>query len=239
MNLVIDIGNTAAKLGVFDGTELKSVQSVKSNTIENAVTDLKSQFKIDKCIVSSVTQLRSEGILALKQINTIDFNHKTPIPIKNKYETPETLGLDRLANAVALFKHYPNSPALAIDFGTCIKYDLVNVKGEYLGGSISPGMQMRYKALNEFTAKLPLAAPTDTVQLTGTNTETSIKSGVQRGIRAEINGIIEEYRAQYSELQVVFTGGDHKYFAKAFKNSIFARPNLTLEGLNEVLLFND
>lgn len=239
MNLVIDIGNTAAKLGVFDRTELKSVQSVKSNIIENAVTDLKSQFKIDKCILSSVTQLRSEGILALKQINTLDFNHKTPIPIKNKYETPETLGLDRLANAVALCKHYPNSPALAIDFGTCIKCDLVNSEGEFLGGSISPGMQMRYKALNEFTAKLPLVDPSDNVELTGANTETSIKSGVQRGIRAEIDGIIKEYQAQYSELQVVFTGGDHKYFAKAFKNSIFARPNLTLEGLNEVLLFND
>ncbi len=240
MHLVIDIGNTLCKLALFDGQNLVEKKRVKPKVLLSVTEALLINNKIEKCIVSSVVQHNQqlEKLLASCKV-VLNFDYTAKTPVKNLYETPETLGLDRLANAVALQSIYPDSSALAIDCGTCIKYDFVDTKGNYFGGGISPGLTMRFQALNHFTAKLPICAPNTTVDLIGTNTPNSIQSGVQFGLEKEIEGVINLYKKQYSDLKVVLTGGDAKHFAKALKNTIFARPNLTLEGLNEVLIFNE
>ncbi len=165
-------------------------------------------------------------------------NSNTPVPITVSYQTPETLGNDRLANAVAVSQQFPQQPALAIDMGTCIKYDFVTANNEYLGGAIAPGFAMRLKALHTFTDKLPLIEEKKIDALIGDSTKTSMQSGVYNGIVAEINGIIEKYAEQYPEVQVVLTGGDVKFFDKAVKNTIFADSFLTPKGLNAILQHN-
>ena len=128
---------------------------------------------------------------------------------------------------------------LVIDAGTCITYDLINSKKEYLGGSISPGIQMRYNALHQFTSQLPLLESVDTAMLTGVNTEESIHSGIINGVFVEIDGIIQRYTNQYPDIKVIVTGGNAKFFDKGLKNTIFAKPNLLMEGLNKILDYNE
>ena len=175
-------------------------------------------------------------------ISTIMFplgsSTSTPIPIENLYLTKDTLGVDRLANAVAANSIFPQRNVLVVDCGTCVKYDFVNHKNQYLGGSISPGLQMRFKALNQFTGKLPLLKPEAHPSLIGDSTETAITSGVINGLVAEIKGVIKSYTSIYENLTVILTGGDASFFDKELKSNIFVEPNLTLIGLNEILRYN-
>lgn len=241
MNLIVDQGNTATKLAIFDSEKkitskvifLKKDQKLTEDWIAEKIES------VNAIIVSSVTN----NVLRINHPNLIVFNDKTPIPIINKYKTPETLGKDRLANAIAIWALNPHKPSMAIDMGTCIKYDLVSEKGEYLGGNISPGMNMRYESLHAFTDQLPRIEPADFEYNFGDNTETSILNGVQHAINHEINGFIQRYTEQFGQLTIFMTGGDVKYFDKGFKSSIFAFPNqigedLTLYGLNEILNYN-
>jgi len=175
----------------------------------------------------------------LSHCDFINFNHNTPLPIINKYQTLETLGKDRLASAVAAHQLFPDKDVLVIDAGTCVKFDFINSMAEYLGGSISPGLQMRFRALHSFTEKLPFVELKPFDILIGKTTHESLLSGVINGTLAEIDGIINRYKENYPELQVVLSGGDAEYLVSKLKNRIFALSNIVLNGLKIILDYND
>jgi type III pantothenate kinase len=169
----------------------------------------------------------------------VNFSHETKLPITILYKSAETLGLDRIANAVGAAVQFPNRNVLAIQAGTCLVFDFVNENGEYLGGSISPGINMRLEALHEKTKNLPLLRVEDTPQsFLGATSEESILSGVMNGICYEIDGFIEDYKANFENVMVMLTGGDALYLQKLIKNTIFAAQNLVLKGLNEIIKYN-
>jgi len=172
------------------------------------------------------------------ELTWIILDNQTPLPIKNNYQTPETLGKDRLAAVTGAYQLYPGQNVLVIDAGTAVTYDFINHKGEYAGGSISPGLTMRFRALHTFTTRLPLLQAEEISYLTGCNTRESILSGVMNGLRIEIDGIIDQYSILWPSFQVILTGGDAKYFEKILKNSIFASPNLVITGLKLILDYN-
>jgi type III pantothenate kinase len=174
-----------------------------------------------------------------KHFRFILLNEHTPLPILNLYRTPETLGKDRIASAVAAFNQFPGHPALIINAGTAVTYDVVTKEGEYLGGSISPGMNMRFSALHTFTKQLPLLTYTEIDFLTGNDTDTSVLSGVINGMAAEMQGMIARYQKEYPGIKVVLSGGDLNYFVNRLKISIFALPNIVIYGLQQILAFND
>ena len=240
MNLVVDLGNTSAKLSLFEGNELKHIINLGSKiTLKGFHDFLKGFENINSCILCSVIDHPIEIEDYLNQTYSfLKFSQNTQVPIENNYTSKESLGLDRLAAAVGANVLFPEANLLVIDFGTCIKYDVVT-QGVYLGGSIAPGMKMRFKALNTFTDRLPLISPNEEIITTGKTTEESILSGVQFGILSEVKGIMNFYLEQYPELKIVFTGGDSKYFDKLPNYNIFAAPNLVSRGLNEILRYND
>jgi len=236
MNLAIDIGNTQIKFGLFVKDELKEVFSQ-----QEGIEFILANHKIKQAIISK-TGANDEIEYRLKEnkIKTLVLSHQLKLPVEILYKTPETLGADRIAGSVAASSLFEGKNVLKVDFGTCITCDFVNNKQQYLGGSISPGMIMRFKALHNYTAKLPLVDPMQhlTYDLTGTDTVSSILSGVVNGIKEEVTGIIKEYEQRFGNLQVVATGGDAGFFVTLLKNEIFARPYLVLEGLNRILNYN-
>lgn len=239
MNLVIDKGNTLTKVYIFDGDKITA--RAKFDVLDVFLLDkIFKEYPIVSSIYSHVGNIDTDHIAFLNAHSKfVQLNYLTPIPCTNKYSSPNTLGLDRLASVCAAYKLMPNVPVLCIDMGTCITYDFINNKGEYLGGGISPGIQMRFKALNTFTAQLPLIQPdARKPSLIGDTTENSIKSGVIHGVIQEIIGIISTYEYQYPRLQVLMCGGDLSFFDTQVKNSIFARPDLVAEGLNTILQYN-
>ena len=239
MNLIIDVGNTYIKLAVYSKNKLIKRVSVIQDEFEQNVQDIFKSYAIDKAIVSSVGRLPISAINTLKKdITLLELNHKTKIPFKNLYATPKTLGVDRIALVSASVEQFPKNNVLIIDAGSCITYDFVNTKNEYLGGAISPGIRLRYKALHNFTANLPLLEKRQPKTITGNSTKTSMHSGVVFGILKEIEGIVNEYKTKYSDLTVILTGGDAKFLAKRLKSSIFANSNFLLEGLNYILEYN-
>lgn len=238
MNLVIDIGNSLIKTAIFNKRELIFSNIFNEVTVQEIENDNK-KYGINSCIISSVTAVNESIKTYTEKVKKcIILNSTTSIPIKNNYSTPETLGNDRLANVVGANALFPKKNVLVIDAGTCMKFDFVNSKEEYLGGAISPGLKMRYKAVHQFTEQLPLLEPSENVNLIGNNTVNSIHSGIVNGMRAEINDVIHQYETIAAELQVILCGGDARYFSNHLKNNIFAIPNLTLQGLNEILLYN-
>jgi type III pantothenate kinase len=165
----------------------------------------------------------------------IELDENTPLPIKNNYQSPLTLGKDRLAAAVAANDMFRDQHILIIDAGTCITYDFIDNTNAFIGGGISPGITMRFKALHTFTGKLPLVTIEDFEKLIGQSTSESILSGVLNGVLAEVNGILHKYRERYPDIRIILTGGDAKYFDKRLKYNIFVFPNLVLSGLNIIL----
>jgi len=239
MNLAIDIGNTLQKIAVFSNDDCVLTKSLPLIN-EEVLEEIFQQFSIKNSIVSSVAELDTQIIELLKS-NTqlLLYSHETKLPIKNRYSSVETLGLDRIANAVGAVALFPKKNVLSIQAGTCIVLDFVNKKGEYLGGSISPGIQMRFDLLHKKTKKLPqIAAQHPPRVLLGTDTESSIICGALNGICYEIDGFIDDYRTEYEDIIVLFTGGDSPYLQKLIKNTIFAAPNLVLKGLNEIIKHN-
>jgi type III pantothenate kinase len=236
MNLVIDSGNSAAKVGIFDHEKLvekfsfpdaEKLQSfLQANTFE---TLLVSSVKADAASILSWAA-RTEKKFILKQ--------GLPLPVKILYDTPHTLGMDRLAGVCGAIQLFPGQNNLVIDAGTCITYDFVDKEFAFHGGGISPGLNMRFQAVHTFTAKLPLVSPKAGVQLVGRTTETSIQSGIVNGVLAEIEGMIRLYREKFSGLQVILCGGDTGFFENQLKASIFASPDLVLIGLNSILIYN-
>tara|TARA_R110002167_G_scaffold262525_13_gene469172 strand:- start:2069 stop:2797 length:729 start_codon:yes stop_codon:yes gene_type:complete len=240
MNLIIDAGNTRTKFAVFDKGNLvfgKEADAPLAALAAKKICDLYP--KISWSIISAVNNLDPKVIAVLSVFCPVhQVNYRSKTPYKNSYATPSSLGPDRIALATAAFYHNPKGNTLVIDAGTCITYDMVNDYGEYLGGAISPGLHMRYRALNEQTAKLPLLAPGESFDLIGNATESSIHSGVINGLCFEMDGFISQYRSRFSHLTVILTGGDAQFLSKRLKNTIFADSNFLLKGLNYLLEYN-
>lgn len=234
---VVDAGNTRVKVVDFENDEIVEQQQIALNDLEKIKLVL-SEKKLTTSILSSVLDKEKlKWVSDLLEPNVV-LSNRTPLPISiDAYETPTTLGADRIANAVAAH-HYSNTDhALVIDIGTCIKFDLV-LKDKYQGGSIAPGYSMRLKAMHEFTGALPLLELEDTAPLIGRSTKQAMLSGVINGIQTEIEGFVADYTQQYQPLTIFLTGGDHKRFDKELKNSIFADDNLTIKGLHIILKHN-
>ena len=234
MNLIIDIGNTLVKYAVFKNNEVFIIK--KSDDFDGRLVDkLLKNNDIQKIIVSSVC----EKVTINSEIHTVYLSEKTNVPITVKYKTPNTLGKDRLAGVVAAAVLYPNKNVLVIDAGSCITMDYIDKNKVYFGGRISPGIEMRYNSLKKFTKNLPKLTINTSFNLIGNDTNSSIVSGVQSGILAEVETIITDLRKENESLFVVVTGGDTIFFENTLKNSIFADPFLVLKGLNEILKYND
>lgn len=240
MNLVIDVGNTYVKLAVYSKHRLIKKLSVEHKNLVAKVSELIVKYpSITKGIISSVGKIDSSQLLKIRKIVPLHIlDSKTNLPFKNKYKTPDTLGVDRLALVSASVEQFPDQHVLIIDSGTCITYDFINKKNEYLGGAISPGIRTRYRSLNNLTANLPLLETKMPKSIVGNTTASSIHSGVINGILKEIDGVIEEYKINHQDLTVILTGGDAKLLSKRLKSSIFANSNFLLEGLNYILEFN-
>ncbi len=241
MNLVIDLGNTFGKIAVCDGSDI--IESVISEKISNKEIAyfIASYPNIKGAIISSVVNHSRELIdyLDTSFDYFLELTNSTPLPLVNHYRTPETLGYDRIAAVSGAHTIFPGKNVLVIDAGTAITFDVVTAAGEYIGGNISPGLQMRFKALHKFTSRLPLLAPEDpeVLQL-GRTTDEAIISGVYNGLIHEIEGYISSISKKYKNLQVVLTGGDAISFDKQLKNSIFVVSHLNLIGLNRILDYN-
>jgi type III pantothenate kinase len=239
MDLVIDLGNTNKKLALFQDGKLSELHLFPDINVSLIRDFIKQYPDINRCILSSVIKHPvSLNHFLGKQYEFLELDEKTPVPVRNLYNQPKTLGNDRLAAAVAGASIFPGKDVLIINMGSCITYDFINSQNEYLGGSISPGMQMRFMALNTFTGKLPLVKPKEAVELIGSNTENSVLSGVINGIIHEMEGTVDRYREKYHNLKVILSGGDLIYFDKRLKISIFAVPNIVLQGLYQILAFN-
>lgn len=242
MNITIDSGNTLTKIGFFEDEKLLNIISVKDlyQVLDLLPTDTNANV-----IFASVNQSITPIIERLKKYRKlIELNYLTSLPLKNAYHSPETLGMDRLAAAVGARQFFKKGPCLIIDAGSCITFDLVDDNDTYKGGSISPGIGIRFKALHAFTAKLPMVDFTDfkdqnLIELVGKNTKDSILSGVVNGMIAEIKGIIQDYRAIYPDIHILICGGDANYFESRIKQSIFAIPELIHWGLNRILAHNE
>jgi len=242
MNLVVDIGNTFVKLAVFQNNKLLEVDSFEQNLFEKKISNFFESYpKISHSILSSVQKhpLSWENLLQQKS-NFIKLTSTTPVFFSNQYATPNTLGIDRIALMASAAYNYPNKNVLVIDAGTCITYDFLNKKKEYLGGAISPGLKMRARAMHEFTGKLPLVGidATTVNKLIGQNTQQCMQIGVLKATSLEIDGFIEEYKDIFEDLTIILTGGDSQLLSKNVKNSIFASSNFLIEGLNQILEFN-
>lgn len=236
MNLVIDFGNTNIKGGVFDADRLISHFAFLG--IEEA-RDFINQgiyFQIGVC---SVNQSKEDIIEAIPELkNALFLSYHTSSPLRMDYDTPETLGMDRLAAAIGANSIYPGKPLMVIDIGTCITYDFVSRDGVYEGGLISPGIELRYKAMNDYTQNLPLLNLRNTDILIGKSTEQSMVSGVINGIAGEMQAHTSQFMLNNADLKVIMTGGGAKIFESKIKSDIFVSLEIVLVGLNRVLEYN-
>lgn len=240
MHLVIDIGNTAAKLGTFEGDKLLEVAYTNNDTLE-ALPEVANRYPIKAAIYSTTVDLSDEAMEKIAQLPfpCYKMTSTTPIPITCAYEQPETLGTDRVAAVVGAASIKQGVPLLVIDSGTCITFEFLDEHGCYQGGNISPGLEMRLKALNHFTSRLPLVMSIGPMPELGKDTKTAIRMGVKKGLQYEIEGYIEEFRRKYPNLLVFLTGGDDFSFDTNIKNLIFADRFLVLKGLNRILNYNN
>ncbi|MCG2461752.1 type III pantothenate kinase [Flavobacteriaceae bacterium F89] len=240
MNLIIDAGNTFVKFAIFEGRNIVFQEKVETKDFCKAIKMMFGRFpKVSHAIVANVGGLEKKDIAVVAVFCKVhQLNYGSKVPYRNCYATPKTLGVDRMALATAAFYQFPNKNTLVVDAGTCITYDMVLGIGDYLGGAISPGLSMRYKALNEQTNRLPLLQMEDLLDFIGNSTESSIHSGVINGVCCEIDGVINQYRQRFTDLTVILTGGDAQFLSKRLKNTIFAHSKFLLEGLNYLLEYN-
>lgn len=235
-NLIIDIGNTSSKVAFAQGITLGKTHRFSEELKEEDINSLIEHEKPESVILSSVKEVNPSLLSYLENISSklLILNDKTKIPIKNRYGTPETLGTDRLASAVAANTLFPDKELIIFDFGTAMTVDFVNREGEFLGGNISLGLRMRFNAINHYTNKLPLLSTPSCVENIGSYTVGAVESGIILGIMFEIEG----YISKYANHTVIFTGGDAKYFAEKMKSPIFVVHNLVLMGLARIAEFN-
>ncbi|MCO6475756.1 MAG: type III pantothenate kinase [Phaeodactylibacter sp.] len=239
MNLVIDIGNTLAKAGVFKNGALQYRESRKNWEIDDLMA-LATNHGVQNVILSTVAGAVTDSFreALASRFFFIELNAATPLPIENRYRTPETLGKDRLAAVAGAYALFPGQACLVADAGTCITYDLLSSEGAYLGGNIAPGIAMRLKAMHAFTARLPLVEAGAFEEWVGDSTETALRNGAQVGALLEAEGYIRYCRSRFGALRAIFTGGDADFFAKNLKSEIFVNHNLVLIGLDQILNYN-
>jgi type III pantothenate kinase len=240
MNLIIDVGNTFIKLAVFHTDSLAhKVVTEESNFSETLLKVIKAYPNITKCIVSSVGKFDKKALINLqKNVSVLHLSKTTKVPFTNCYETPTTLGVDRIALVSAAAVQFSENNVLIIDAGSCITYDFLTADNKYLGGAIAPGLQMRFKAMHAFTTGLPLLELKKIDFLIGNSTENSMHVGVFKAVVNEIQGFIAQYEQIYADLTVILTGGDAEILLDSVKNDIFANSNFLLEGLHYILEHN-
>ncbi len=241
MNLIVDAGNTSVKLAIFQRNQLVFQKQASPEGFCHVAKQVFDDHPgIRQAIVSSVTHLDKKGLDVLKVFCPVHvLSQKSRLPFKNSYATPQTLGVDRMALATAAFYQNPHTNTLVVDAGSCITYDMVNDFGEYLGGAISPGLRMRYRAMHEHTSRLPLLEPVEELpDFIGKSTDSSMHSGAINGLCLEIDGMISLYASRFPHLTVILTGGDAQFLSKRLKSTIFANSNFLLEGLNYLLEYN-
>jgi type III pantothenate kinase len=239
VNLIIEQGNSNTKVAVYSQGE-NMFSSVYKQFKDSDLMKISNRYPLQKGIFSTVIKPDQALIFNLENMleRFIFLDEDIRLPLESRYQTPETLGRDRISVVVGANYLQPKTDLLVIDAGTAITYDLVEASGIYLGGNISPGMTTRFRALNMFTERLPLLRETEDVPLLGTDTDSAIIAGVVNGIVYEMDGYIEALQKKYSNLFVFLTGGHAFYFEKRLKNTIFAVPNLALIGLNRILEYN-
>lgn len=236
--ICFDFGNTRLKYAVFTDGDLQAVHVLKDDR-EETIRTLLEKYRPDKSILSSVID-HNPGMEELLTAETRfhKLNHHSRVPVTTPVGKPETIGADRLALVVAAGHFYPGVNNLVIGLGSAVTYNYINRFLQFVGGSISPGMEMRFKSLELFTAKLPLIEPHWNFPLVGYDTKTNIRSGVIIGMAKEIEGIIEAYEARYENLNTLMTGGDASYFMPFIKKKIIIDPDLIFKGLYVISEFN-
>ncbi len=239
MNLIVDVGNTRIKCALFENNTLLEKFIFLKNEFQNSVEKILENHKnLKNIVVASVGSIDKRDFLVFEsRANLFFFSNLANFPFENLYQTPKTAGIDRLVLAAGAVLQFPNKNRLVIDVGTCVTYDFINQKNEYLGGAISPGFRLRYESLHEFTAKLPLLSLEIPENIIGNSTSESIHSGVFFGLINEIDGFIDQYKVQYSNFIIILTGGDTEILAKRLKNTIFANSNFLLESLNRTFQY--
>ncbi len=239
MIVVVDAGNTNVKWYVFEnGIILRSVRSTYDDFFSSSVGFGNETF--EKAVICNVSAYDTAEIMAKFPVATYyEFTHSSKIPMKIAYATSETLGLDRIAAAIGANLLSPDRHKLVIDFGTAITVDFVEKNNTFIGGNISLGLHARFKALHEYTGKLPLIETVDSVGEIGKTTHEAVVNGVVLGIKYEIEEYIRFYEAKYQDVAIFFTGGDCHFFEKNIKNTIFAHQNLVALGLYVILKYNE
>ena len=239
MNLIIDIGNSFVKVAIMDGDEILWKERYSSPQEFDALAIKGRWPQIARAIVASTAVDTLSVAEALREagIEVLEMSSLTPVPIGNEYATPETLGVDRLAAAVAAVEVIGCQDCIIVDFGSAITIDFVK-DGIYRGGNISPGVEMRFRALHDYTKRLPKCQPTDEVLEMGRTTSQAIEQGVMQGIENEIRGYIEAFCKKNAKISIIFAGGDAIFFDKRIKNAIFAKCDLVITGLNRILDYN-
>ena len=243
MNLVIDWGNSSLKAGWFDGVNLIKVEHLASPSL---LQESLARQLPERVIVSSTShpaETLREQLPGLSIADWVVLNASLAVPIQKDYDTPHTLGADRIAAAVGATVLFPETDCLVIDMGTCITADLLDRSGVFRGGLISPGLRLRLLAMHQFTARLPLIEVSDLnvddwPALIAKNTRQAMQSGALNGMLLELEGIIEKHRQKYPTLRVIVCGGDAPIFESNLKPPIFAVPELVLRGLNRILEYN-
>ncbi|HMQ48253.1 MAG TPA: type III pantothenate kinase [Saprospiraceae bacterium] len=237
MNLAIDIGNTRVKMGIFDQDQLLQYDVVEKLPL-NYLTQWLTNHSIQNIIYCSVGKVLDQKLQAFLDQHALFLDAHTPIPVTNHYQTPATLGKDRLAAVVGAFALFPETNCIVVDAGSCITCDVLKKGGHYLGGNISPGIKMRLKAMHEFTAALPLVEPGELRAWIGDSTTAALRNGAQLGAIFEVMAFVDYLETHYGDFQVIITGGDAEYFVKNLKREIFVHQNLVLAGLNQILKHN-
>ncbi|GEP51606.1 type III pantothenate kinase [Flavobacterium noncentrifugens] len=239
MLLAIDIGNTRIKYAVFEHDIIVAQGFFGKEALEDSLKKILKEFpEITDLIVASVGNVSKEAFLSVNDSLKLHFiTHDDSFPFKNQYATPHTLGIDRMVLSAGAVLKFPMKNRLIIDSGTCITYDFVDQTDHYLGGAISPGIRLRYEALHQYTARLPLLSKSEPLAVTGNSTNESIHSGVVNGIAFEMDGFIDSYKERYSNFIIILTGGDAEFLAKRLKNTIFAHSNFLLESLSQTFQY--
>jgi type III pantothenate kinase len=238
MNLIIDIGNTSTKLALYENNRKLSVVRINNLTSEELERIL-TGYRIEKAIVSSV-QVMPPFVSEMVSSKVMFFHllsYRSRLPFRIEYETPETLGPDRIAGVAGAFEHFPDSELLVIDAGTAITYDYL-LSGTYSGGNISPGLSTRLKALNAFTGRLPLVYLDEDFTDPGRNTRDAILAGVVRGVLYEINEYIRTFEKNKSDFEIILTGGDGEFLKSKILSRFTYMPDIVIDGLNYILEYN-
>lgn len=240
MNLLIDQGNTSTKYVVIQGEDIVAEHTL-ANIDFDVLRELTANFEIKNTLVSSVREEYNKVSAELKNIlgeSIFFFDDSLSLPVNNLYTTPKTLGRDRMAGVCGAATLFPNTNCLVIDAGTCITYDFIDAEKNYHGGSISPGLEMRFKAMHTFTGKLPLAPLEWVDDFIGNSTQTALQTGVTYGVVNEINGFINRYIHRWGNITTIMCGGNTDFLAKRCESEIFAAPKLVTIGLNRILKHN-